>query len=51
VGRTTASVVSNYVYDLAILDLSTESEKLDWHWINSRRDKSRSAKQALTAGV
>lgn len=28
----------NYVFDIAILDLGSESEQLDWAWVNARRD-------------
>ncbi len=28
----------NYVFDIAVLDLSAEDEKLDWEWVNARRD-------------
>jgi hypothetical protein len=27
----------NYVYDIAILDLGSENEELDWEWVNARR--------------
>jgi 5-methylcytosine-specific restriction protein A len=29
----------NYVYDIALLDLSAEGDQLDWQWINARRDR------------
>ena len=29
---------SNYVYDIDLLDLSTDGNQLDWRWINDRRD-------------
>lgn len=29
---------ANYVYDIAIFDLTSEHEKLDWAWINARRN-------------
>jgi hypothetical protein len=28
----------NYVYDIALLDLSAENDRLDWAWISARRD-------------
>lgn len=28
----------NYVYDLALLDLTAEDDRLDWDWISARRD-------------
>jgi hypothetical protein len=28
----------NYVYDIAVLDLSAEDDEFDWAWINARRD-------------
>jgi hypothetical protein len=31
----------NYVFDIAILDLGSEEEQLDWDWISARRDPSR----------
>jgi hypothetical protein len=30
----------NYVFDIALLDLSDENESLNWSWINARRDPS-----------
>ncbi|WP_254710701.1 restriction endonuclease [Streptomyces lunaelactis] len=30
----------NYVYDIAVIDLTTEDDKLSWEWIHSRRDES-----------
>lgn len=37
----------NYVFDIALLDLSGENEELAWDWINSRRDPELSAEQSL----
>jgi len=37
----------NYVFEIAILDLSNENETLDWEWINARRDGNKSAEDAL----
>jgi hypothetical protein len=38
---------SNYVFDIALLDLSNENESLNWAWINSRRDPLISADESL----
>jgi hypothetical protein len=37
----------NYVFDIALLDLSNENESLNWAWINSRRDPSCSPEESL----
>jgi hypothetical protein len=37
----------NYVYDLAVLDLGAENERLDWNWINARRNPKLEAAAAL----
>lgn len=37
----------NYVFDIALLDLSDENELLDWSWINSRRDPSKTPEESL----
>lgn len=37
----------NYRYDLAVLDLSNEGNRLDWAWIEARGDRELSAGQAL----
>lgn len=37
----------NYVYDIAVLDLSAEDETFDWNWINARRDCRLSAEGTL----
>lgn len=29
---------TNYVYDIALIDLTTENERIDWDWITVRRD-------------
>jgi hypothetical protein len=34
----TARSFSNYVYDISLLDLSSENELLDWVWINQRAE-------------
>ncbi|MFD4835090.1 HNH endonuclease [Streptomyces uncialis] len=37
----------NYCYDLAVLDLSAEGDRVDWAWIEARGDQRLSAGQAL----
>lgn len=37
----------NYVFDIALLDLSKENESFNWEWINSRRDPSISAEESV----
>ncbi|GAA2423729.1 HNH endonuclease [Streptomyces macrosporus] len=37
----------NYVYDLAVLDLSSEDDRIDWDWIHARSDPSLSAAEGL----
>lgn len=37
----------NYVYDLAMLDLCDEDDKVDWAWIAARRDPQLTAEEAL----
>lgn len=37
----------NYVFDIAILDLGSEDESLDWKWINARRDPSIADRETL----
>ncbi|MEV5540070.1 restriction endonuclease [Saccharopolyspora shandongensis] len=38
---------TNYVYDLALLDLTAENEGIHWEWITARRDPSVSREDAL----
>lgn len=38
---------TNYVYDLALLDLTQEDDRLDWDWISARRDPTVSDEEAL----
>lgn len=38
---------ANYVYDVAVLDLSPGGEFLDWRWINDRRNPNLTAEEAL----
>ncbi|TDU89187.1 restriction endonuclease [Kribbella voronezhensis] len=37
----------NYVYDIALLDLSAEADQVSWNWIDARRDSSKTVAQAL----
>ncbi|TDT35150.1 restriction endonuclease [Streptomyces sp. BK208] len=37
----------NYVYDIALIDLTSEDDTVDWEWIGARRDKGVSHAQAL----
>jgi len=37
----------NYVYDIAVLDLSAEDEVFDWRWINTRRNAGLRAEETL----
>jgi hypothetical protein len=37
----------NYVYDIALIDLTSEDDTVDWEWIEARRDKGVSHAQAL----
>ncbi|WP_042365997.1 restriction endonuclease [Streptacidiphilus neutrinimicus] len=41
------STFTNYVFDLAVIDLSAEGDKLDWEWITARRDPGRSDADVL----
>lgn len=41
-----AGYFTNYVYDLTVLSLASESERFDWQWITSRRDPSLSSAEA-----
>ncbi|QEU69975.1 restriction endonuclease [Streptomyces galilaeus] len=38
-GGSEHTTFTNYVYDIALLDLTVECDKVSWEWINSRRDK------------
>ncbi|WAL72648.1 restriction endonuclease [Kitasatospora sp. YST-16] len=42
-----AATFTNYVFDLAVIDLSAEADKLDWDWISARRDPGYSDDDAL----
>lgn len=37
----------NYVYDIALLDLTAEDDAVTWAWIEARRDETLSAEQTL----
>lgn len=37
---------TNYVFEFAILSLSSENEEFDWDWVSARRDATISSKQA-----
>ncbi|MEU2302052.1 restriction endonuclease [Streptomyces antibioticus] len=37
----------NYVYDIALIDLTKEDDELSWEWIHTRRDEAVSNAQAL----
>ena len=41
------STFPNYVFEIALLDLASENEELNWNWINARRDASLSAENCL----
>ncbi|MER5642463.1 restriction endonuclease [Kitasatospora sp. NPDC002227] len=38
---------TNYVFDLAVIDLAAEGDKLDWEWITARRVAGRSDAEVL----
>jgi hypothetical protein len=38
---------ANYVFDLAVLDASNESEQVDWRWIDDRRNPAFPLKETL----
>ncbi|MFI9106605.1 restriction endonuclease [Streptomyces fildesensis] len=38
---------TNYVYDLAVVDLTAEDDRLDWDWIAARRDPAVSTADVL----
>ena len=37
----------NYVFDFAVLEMTSENEYFDWQWINLRRDKNLSIEETL----
>ncbi|MFI1563893.1 restriction endonuclease [Streptomyces sp. NPDC020490] len=37
----------NYVYDIALIDLTAEHDEVAWEWIHARRDKDLTSAQAL----
>ncbi|MFD7645599.1 restriction endonuclease [Kitasatospora sp. NPDC059795] len=38
---------TNYVFDLAVIDLSAEEDRLDWDWVSARREAGRSDADTL----
>ncbi|MEU4108589.1 restriction endonuclease [Streptomyces sp. NPDC027717] len=38
---------TNYVYDIALIDLAAENDQVDWDWITARRHPAVSDKEAL----
>lgn len=43
----TGRTFPNYSYEIALLDLAGEHDRLDWRWINARRDGSLSDEECL----
>jgi hypothetical protein len=41
------STFPNYVFEIALLDLSQENEELNWEWINARRDPTFTSEECL----
>ncbi|MFI1438020.1 restriction endonuclease [Streptomyces fructofermentans] len=39
---------TNYVYDIALIDLTAENDQVDWDWITARRTATVSDQEALT---
>ncbi|QDO42532.1 restriction endonuclease [Streptomyces sp. RLB3-17] len=39
---------TNYVYDIALIDLTAENDQVDWDWITARRTSKVSDREALT---
>ena len=42
-----SSSFANYAFDLAVLDTATESEVVDWRWVDDRRNPALTRKEAL----
>lgn len=40
-GGPARTTFTNYVFDLVVIDLTAEDDKLDWDWITARRDPDR----------
>ncbi|MET9466785.1 hypothetical protein ABZY44_18670 [Streptomyces sp. NPDC006544] len=38
-GGSDHTTFTNYVYDIALIDLTDEDDKVSWEWIGARRDK------------
>ncbi|MDI5978571.1 restriction endonuclease [Amycolatopsis magusensis] len=45
--RADSSTFVNYVFDLALLDLSSEDDRVDWSWVNDRRNAELTVEQTL----
>ena len=45
--RETEKDFVNYVFDFAVLEMTSENEYFDWQWINLRRDKNFSIEETL----
>lgn len=43
----TRQTFPNYVFDIALLDLASENESLNWDWINARRNSAITAEESL----
>ncbi|QUW93718.1 hypothetical protein KE639_04969 [Streptomyces sp. V17-9] len=46
-GGSEHTTFTNYVYDVALIDLTAEDDKVSWKWIDARRDKSASNAASL----
>ncbi|MFG2825515.1 restriction endonuclease [Kitasatospora sp. NPDC048365] len=46
-GGPTRTTFTNYVFDLVVLDLTAEDDKLRWDWITARRDSDRTDAEVL----
>jgi hypothetical protein len=44
---TTGRSFANYLFDIVVLSLAAEEERLDWAWINRRRDPAASTRDCL----
>ncbi|MBD0695109.1 restriction endonuclease [Streptomyces sp. CBMA123] len=45
--ESTQKSFTNYVFDLAVIDLTEEDDRLDWDWISARRDSDLSDAEIL----
>ncbi|WP_329033806.1 restriction endonuclease [Streptomyces sp. NBC_01725] len=48
-GGSDHATFTNYVYDIALIDLTDEDDKVSWEWIDSRRDASATDAKTLEA--